>query len=66
MAKPTEQEKLTKKTSNVHKGKLRIGKQEIDMDITTETTPNAGGGYDTVVIMPNSLPIKGQANQPGG
>lgn len=66
MVKPTEQDKLTKKTSHVHKGKVRIGNTETDLDITTETTPNATGGYDTVVQLPAALAIKGQAHQPGG
>ena len=66
MAKPTEAEKLTKKTVHKHQGKLRIGNVETDMEITTETTPNTSGGYDTVVKLPNAIPLKGQANQPGG
>ena len=52
MAKPTENEKKTKKTKHVSKGKIMFGKVEEEVDITTETTPNAGGGYDTVVQLP--------------
>ena len=66
MVKPTEAEKLSKKTTHKHKGKLRIGGKEHDMEITTETTPNTAGGYDTVVKLPSAFPLKGEATQPGG
>jgi hypothetical protein len=52
MAKPTEQDKKAKKTKDVTKGKIRFGEVETEVDITTETTPNANGGYDTVVTLP--------------
>ena len=66
MPKPTEAQKLAKKTTHKHMGKLRIKGQELDMEITTETTPNAGGGYDTLVKLPDALPMQGEAHQPGG
>jgi hypothetical protein len=52
MPKPTEQDKLLKKTKHKSKGKIKFGAVEVAVDITTETTPNAIGGYDTVVRLP--------------
>jgi hypothetical protein len=66
MANPTEKEKKEKKTSHKHMGKLLVGGKEIDMEITTETTPNANGGYDTVVQLPQAHPVIAKAQQPGG
>jgi len=50
--KPTEKEKKEKKTKHVSKGKIMFGEVETEVDITTETTPNANGGYDTVISLP--------------
>jgi len=52
MAKATEQDKKDKKTKETSKAKIKFGDQELDVDIVTETTPNAAGGYDTVVNLP--------------
>jgi len=52
MVKPTEKEKKEKKTSHTTKGKIKFGKEEVEIDILTETTPNASGGYDTKVHLP--------------
>jgi hypothetical protein len=64
--KPTEQEKLSRQTKYKHKGKLKVGNQEKDIEITTVTTPNATGGYDTVVALPSANPLKAGAEEPGG
>ena len=66
MPKPTEQEKKDKKTKSTTVGKLYIGNKVKDIKITTETTPNAAGGYDTVMIMPSAFPVGVEANEPGG
>jgi len=50
--KPTENDKKTKVTKDVTKGKIRIGNIEQEVDIETVTTPNNDGGYDTVVKLP--------------
>ena len=52
MAKPTEKEKKEKKTSHQTKGKIKFGNTEMEVDILTETEPNASGGYDTKVHLP--------------
>ena len=52
MPKPTEKDKKEKKTSHISKGKINVGGVEQEVDITTETTPNTSGGYDTVVMLP--------------
>ena len=52
MVKPTEKDKKEKATKHVSKGKIMFGDVEQEVDITTETTPNASGGYDTNVILP--------------
>ena len=49
---PTEQEKLTKPTSHVKTGEIYVGDKKTTIEITSETTPNAKGGYDTVVKLP--------------
>ena len=63
---PTEKEKKEKKTTHKTTGKLHIGNTVRDIEITTETTPNAAGGYDTVVGLPSAFPIGATANEPGG
>ena len=62
MAKPSEEEKLAKKTTDVVKGKMHVKGREVDIDITVETTPNANGGYDTKVKVP-VCPIGATVNQ---
>ena len=52
MAKPTEKEKKERETSHVSKGRIVVGGVETEVDITTKTTPNANGGYDTKVLLP--------------
>jgi hypothetical protein len=61
MSRPTEEEKKANNTSEVVKGKMNVRGQEIDVDITVETKPNAGGGYDTKLKLPIS-PIGSKAN----
>ena len=66
MAKPTEKEKKEKETEDKTTGKLHIGKTVRDIEITTKTTPNTSGGYDTVVSLPSAFPVGVAANEPGG
>ena len=61
MVKPTEKDKKTKKTKHVSKGKIMYGGVEQEIDIEVETTPNANGGYDTMVKLP-SCPISAVKN----
>lgn len=60
--KPTEDEKKTKKTVHVEKGKIMYGSVAQDVDIITETEPNAGGGYDVKVHLPR-CPIGSVTNK---
>ena len=62
MVKPTEKDKKDKKTKHTSKAKIMFGKVEHEVDIVTETTPNAAGGYDTVVNLP-FCPISAVKNQ---
>ena len=62
MAKPTEKDKKEKKTKDTSKAKIKVGDEEVEVDIVTETTPNASGGYDTVVNLP-FCPISAVKNQ---
>lgn len=62
MARPTENEKKTKKTKEKCKGKIVVKGEELDIDIEVETTPNAAGGYDTKIKLPVS-PIGSAVNQ---
>ena len=64
--KPTEQEKLDRKTKHRTVGKLLVGSEEKEIIITTTTTPNAGGGYDTIVALPSANPLTAVPEQPGG
>ena len=50
--KPTEEEKKDHKTIHASKAKIRFGGVEEEVDIITETDPNANGGYDTKVHLP--------------
>ena len=50
--KPTEEEKLARKTIHAEQGKIKYGGVEEDVDIITETEPNASGGYDVKVHVP--------------
>ena len=59
--KPTEQDKKDKKTIHATKGKIKFGDVEEDVDIITETEPNANGGYDTKVHLPR-CPISAVKN----
>jgi hypothetical protein len=59
--KPTEQEKKDHPTRHLSKGKIMFGDREEEVDIDTETTPNATGGYDTVVRLPR-IPISAVKN----
>ena len=52
MPRPTENDKLTKKTKEKLKAKIKFGDVEEEVDIEVETTPNANGGYDTKVLLP--------------
>lgn len=52
MAKPTEQEKKQGKREWESDGKVIVGGITQDVKIKTKTEPNASGGYDTTVIVP--------------
>lgn len=49
---PTEQEKRAKKCEWESDAKVVVGGVEQDVKIKTKTKPNARGGYDTTVIVP--------------
>jgi hypothetical protein len=59
--KPTEAEKKDHPTRYIAKGKILFGGVEEEVDIDTETTPNANGGYDTRVRLPR-VPIAAVSN----
>ena len=60
--KPTEEDKLARKTIHAEKAKIKYGGVEEEVDIITETDPNASGGYDTRVHLP-FCPISSVVNQ---
>ena len=66
MTKPTEKDKKEKKTTHKAMGKIHVGSTTKDIEIITETTPNASGGYDTVVSIPSAFPVSAAAQQLGG
>jgi len=51
--KPTEQEKKDKKTEHKTTGTFKTAEGHPDrtVDVVAKTTPNANGGYDTVLEM---------------
>ena len=60
--KPSEADKLARKTIHAEKGKIMFGNVEEEVDIITETDPNATGGYDVKVHLP-FCPITSVTNQ---
>ena len=60
--KPSEADKLARKTIHAEKGKIMFGSVEEEVDIITETDPNATGGYDVKVHLP-FCPITSVTNQ---
>ena len=60
--KPSEADKLARKTIHAEKGKIMFGSVEEEVDIITETDPNATGGYDVKVHLP-FCPIASVTNQ---
>ena len=60
--KPSEADKLARKTIHAEKGKIMFGSVEEEVDIITETDPNATGGYDVNIHLP-FCPIASVTNQ---
>jgi len=47
-------DKFKEKTVKKVKGKINIKGEEVEVDMTVETSPNEDGGYDTKIKLPVS------------